>query len=393
MDNLDNKISEIFKKDIELPNSYQYTIRNTIKKQPKHHFFKNKFNIIPAIGGIAILVSTVTFATTNIVQELLEYYNSSKGMNKAISEGYIETPNMNYIESNGTEVKVKDFLMDDFNLALTFDIAVQDDIDISKIAETRIANFIITDDNKNILYCDSETLFNDFVEKNNLNYKFRKYDDGYINCGFGYFIREKKADTNSMEFVFKIYGEDFPKSKKLYITFLNLYLSERETNENDEEIALSGNWNIELDVPDKFYNREAVIYKVSKCNNPDIYDVNFVVYDTGSKLHFKKKIPKIYDEGDSEEEIHEKLVKKLEEDTYNWRNNINQDNWAYIETDAGIRYSESDGYFGEEGISFAYLEGIIYYNCSLELTTTEAPQNLKIYVGLRDEVYTFELER
>lgn len=393
MDNLDNKISEIFKKDIELPNSYQYTIRNTIKKQPKHHFFKNKFNIIPAIGGIAILVSTVTFATTNIVQELLEYYNSSKGMNKAISEGYIETPNMNYIESNGTEVKVKDFLMDDFNLALTFDIAVQDDIDISKIAETRIANFIITDDNKNILYCDSETLFNDFVEKNNLNYKFRKYNDGYINCGFGYFIREKKADTNSMEFVFKIYGEDFPKSKKLYITFLNLYLSERETNENDEEIALSGNWNIELDVPDKFYNREAVIYKVSKCNDPDIYDVNFVVYDTGSKLHFKKKIPKIYDEGDSEEEIHEKLVKKLEKDTYNWRNNINQDNWAYIETDAGIRYSESDGYFGEEGISFAYLEGIIYYNCSLELTTTEAPQNLKIYVGLRDEVYTFELER
>lgn len=393
MDNLDNKISEIFKKDIELPNSYQYTIRNTIKKQPKHHFFKNKFNIIPAIGGIAILVSTVTFATTNIVQELLEYYNSSKGMNKAISEGYIETPNMNYIESNGTEVKVKDFLMDDFNLALTFDIAVQDDIDISKIAETRIANFIITDDNKNILYCDSETLFNDFVEKNNLNYKFRKYNDGYINCGFGSFIREKKADTNSMEYVFKIYGENFPKSKKLYITFLNLYLSERETNENDEEIALSGNWNIELDVPEKFYNRNAVIYKVSKCNDPDIYDVNFVVYDTGSKLHFKKKIPKIYDEGDSEEEIHEKLVKKLEEDTYNWRNNINQDNWAYIETDAGIRYSESDGYFGEEGISFAYLEGIIYYNCSLELTTTEAPQNLKIYVGLRDEVYTFELER
>lgn len=393
MDNLDNKISEIFKKDIELPNSYQYTIRNTIKKQPKHHFFKNKFNIIPAIGGIAILVSTVTFATTNIVQELLEYYNSSKGMNKAISEGYIETPNMNYIESNGTEVKVKDFLMDDFNLALTFDIAVQDDIDISKIAETRIENFIITDDNKNILYCDSETLFNDFVEKNNLNYKFRKYNDGYIDCGFGYFIREKNADTNSMEYVFKIYGENFPKSKKLYITFLNLYLSERETNENDEEIALSGNWNIELDVPDKFYNREAVIYKVSKCNDPDIYDVNFVVYDTGSKLHFKKKIPKIYDEGDSEEEIHEKLVKKLEEDTYNWRNNINQDNWAYIETDAGIRYSESDGYFGEEGISFAYLEGIIYYNCSLELTTTEAPQNLKIYVGLRDEVYTFELER
>ena len=41
-----------------------------------------------------------------------------------------------------------------------------------------------------------------------------------------------------MEYVFKIYGENFPKSKKLYITFLNLYLSERETNENDEEIVI-----------------------------------------------------------------------------------------------------------------------------------------------------------
>lgn len=393
MDNLDNKISEIFKKDIELPNSYQYTIRNTIKKQPKHHFFKNKFNIIPAIGGIAILVSTVTFATTNIVQELLEYYNSSKAMNKAISEGYIETPNMNYIESNGTEVKVKDFLMDDFNLALTFDIAVQDDIDISKIAETRIENFIITDDNKNILYCDSETLFNDFVEKNNLNYKFRKYDDGYINCGFGSFIREKNADTNSMEYVFKIYGEDFPKSKKLYITFLNLYLSERETNENDEEIALSGNWNIELDVPEKFYNRNAIIYKVSKCNDPDIYDVSFVVYDTGSKLHFKKKIPKICDENASQEEIHEKLVEKWKEDSYNWRNNINQDDWAYIETDDGIKYSVSESYFGDLHVSFAYVDGFIEYNETFELNTKNIEDKLKIYIGLRDEFYIFELEK
>lgn len=393
MDNLDNKISEIFKKDIELPNSYQYTIRNTIKKQPKHHFFKNKFNIIPAIGGIAILVSTVTFATTNLVQEFLEYYNSSKGMNKAISEGYIETPNMNYIESNGTEVKVKDFLMDDFNLALTFDIAVQDDIDISKIAETRIANFIITDDNKNILYCDSETLFNDFVEKNNLNYKFRKYDDGYINCGFGSFIRKKNADTNSMEYVFKIYGEDFPKSKKLYITFLNLYLSERETNENDEEIALSGNWNIELDVPEKFYNREAVIYNVIKCSDPDIYDTSAVVYDTGMKFHFKKKIPKICDEGDSKEVIHEKLVKKINEDNYNRKNNINQSDWAYIEAENGTKYSVSDGAFGDLHYSFAYIDGFIDYYETFDFNLSDIQNNIKIYVGLRDEVYTFELKK
>lgn len=392
MDNLDNKISEIFKKNIELPNSYQYTIRNTIKAQNKKRHLKNKFKLIPTISGIAILVSTVAFATTTFIQEALEYYNSSKAINRAISEGYIEETNMNYIESNGTEIKVKDFLMDDFNLALTFNIALQNDINIKEIADTKISHFILTDENKNIIYCDSEDLFNDFVKENNLNYQFRKYSDGYLNVGFGYFIREKYTDNNSMEYVFKIYGENFPKSKKLYLNFNNLELSNSETDDNNK-FMLSGNWNIELDVPSKFYNREAVIYNVIKCSDPDIYDTSAVVYDTGMKFHFKKKIPKICDEGDSKEVIHEKLVKKINEDNYNRKNNINQSDWAYIEAENGTKYSVSDGAFGDLHYSFAYIDGFIDYYETFDFNLSDIQNNIKIYVGLRDEVYTFELKK
>ena len=86
-------------------------------------------------------------------------------------------------------------------------------------------------------------------------------------------------------------------------------------------------------------------------------------------------------------------MEKWKEDSYNWRNNINQDDWAYIEAENGTKYSVSDGAFGDLHYNFAYIDGFIDYYETFELNTKNIEDRLKIYIGLRDEIYTFELEK
>ena len=63
-------------------------------------------------------------------------------------------------------------------------------------------------------------------------------------------------------------------------------MTEKEISEN-EEIALSGNWNIKYNLPKKFYNRTAIVYSVKSCSNPDFKITEACLYNTGFRFDFE----------------------------------------------------------------------------------------------------------
>lgn len=77
----------------------------------------------------------------------------------AIEHGYIDKPNMEYIDSNGTELKINQVLMDDYNLSLEMSIKLSEKVNTESIDEISFQDMIITDENNNILYCEDSALF------------------------------------------------------------------------------------------------------------------------------------------------------------------------------------------------------------------------------------------
>ena len=392
MDNLDKELRDFFQKDIDLPYSYKNIVRTTLKRNEKNKMKQFKIPVI--ICCSLILLSTAVFANTIIKNKTMKYYNNSDGLDTAIKNGYIEEPNMDFIMSNGSEAKVEDYLMDDFNLSFTFNIKLQEELDVNKIVKAQISNFIITDDDNNIIYCDNKELLDEFKANNNLDFEFRKYNEKYIDNGINTYIRKKDSKTNSFELVYNLYSKGYPKSKKLNLKFLNINLFKSEDIE-ESGISLEGIWEINLNVPEKFYNREAIIYKFKSLPNEKIYCAEAVVYDTCMKVHFIEETEKIYDEEDTEEEIHRKLLERLEKDSEDRKNGIyltNSEN-SYVETEDGTRYYPINSSTEDTRVSDAYLDGFLECWQTFSLTKSNISNKLKVVIDIRGKEYIFELER
>ena len=124
-DILDKKIREAFIKEIDKPDEYKSIIKNALNKEKENH---NKFRILKLVACfllVIILTSSIIFS-----KDILAFINyllrndSREGIKEAIDNGYIQEVRMNYISSNGTNVKVSEILMDDYNLSIIFNLEI-----------------------------------------------------------------------------------------------------------------------------------------------------------------------------------------------------------------------------------------------------------------------------
>lgn len=311
MDNFDRELERMFNESIELPSGYQHAVRNAFQNRKKERVNRKTFKMLATVCGCAVIMTSAVLAKNTFHN----FYNFNEGMDKAVENGYIEEPKVDYIQSNGTEARIENYLMDDFNFSFTVAVKLDDSIDASKILRSSLSNFIITDEEKRILYCDNREVFDEYVEANQLDYKFAEYNENYINNGINAYMKEKDTQTNELKIVYNLdTSGKYPKSKSLKFQFSTINLSEKpkEVSEN-EEIVLTGDWEIDLEVPEKFYNRESMLYHVKSCSNDKLKVTQAEVYDTCMKLKFTLPAKKIYEEGDSEEEIKRKMSLKSEE--------------------------------------------------------------------------------
>lgn len=137
---------------------------------------------------------------------------------------------------------------------------------------------IITDDENKILYSSSNQGSIDFCNQKGIDSSYDNIKSITTNTSSSIFIRN--ADTNSINFLINLSASDekFPLSKEIYVSFNTI-----EMTGNNKNYTVSGNWNTEIKVPDKFLNRESILYKVTNCNNENVYknSIKAEVYETG----------------------------------------------------------------------------------------------------------------
>lgn len=302
----------------ELKNKIKFKIAmiEIFNEEENSNMKKLSYNKKSIIAACTLLILSTGFVFAKEFKNLVRNtFGLGAGIDTAVKNGYIENPEMNYIlstvdknmslskddgtilENINTSIKIGDFLMDDYNLSIDVDLlideSIKNSINIGSDNNTRItlSDLIITDENNNILYSDcDEERFNKFCQEHNLNAKYHEFNEKYLDNGLNTYLNyiENYDNQYKISIKYNIYtATEFPKSKKLKLDFNKIRIeniSENTENIENNVFTTLGNWNIELDVPEKMYNRSEEHYKVTSCENENFDVYTAKVSDTGFEI-------------------------------------------------------------------------------------------------------------
>ena len=259
---MEEKILEQVVRDISL-----FNIRKEIeKKQEKDNTNQECFLKRVAVFLLSLLViSGTSFATyyyfKNIHTEKVYALSSIK---EAEESGYIDNIEMDYIYAKNIGAKVNSIILSDNNM----DIILDFDFKQEQLTHNNIlVNAIIYDEN-NTIYAYSDTTITsrgkylqNFYKKKKIPYNKSNWYEGI--CARS--IRQNSLIENSKQVItqmsFTANQKPFPRSKKLYITIFDLgYIEEGKFT----SISNHAEWNIEIEIPEKFYERKTTKYKLKE---------------------------------------------------------------------------------------------------------------------------------
>ena len=388
----ENNLRKIFTEEIEVPYYVKNTIRQTLQQEnEKSNNSKKKIKIIKSLATACtccVLITGVVFAK-DIVNIVKDFFLINEGMDNAIENGYIDNPNMEYINSNGTEIKINSILMDDYNLSM--EIGIKGNFVKENNVDITFPDMIITDENKNIPYCEDKDTFEEYCNDNNLGYKWAEDNEYYISSGSNSYIKSINGDT--LNLVYNFFADDqYPKSIKLFFNLNKVLYFEGE-----KEVMIEGNWNIEYGVPEKFYNREEIIYNVKNCSNDKIKSIQVVLLETTTKMQLttneKPTLP--YDLNDDEKTKEIKIQEEIEREqnmTIQDFENNKKFKDEYIENERGEKYYPTKSTSEDEGYSFIDMSYLLHWQ-TFNLNKYNATNSLKLHMNYNGEDIIIELER
>ena len=444
MDELDSKLEKAFSKDIDVPNKCRNALKNALYTKGKSKNYFNKFVFTKTIAtscvGI-ILISGVVVATN--YNKIINYFGLGNGIDTAVENGYIERLNMDSISSYAnledetnatilnnikTNVKIDNFLMDDLNLSVNFDLefdkAINETVNFNDIRNIELRDLIVTDEENRIIYCKTtKDVFDEYCQKNNLPYVFGEFNENYMNNGLNSFIKYHDQETNQISLNYNMYANGYPKSKKLKFNFSEILIKELNENEIEKNTILTGEWNINIDVPEKMYNRQTIPYKVVSCSNEDFNITTAFVTDTGFEIGIiidnmekpedylqilDEEIKKEINEGEITEaetqersnillrtEKYQNLIAQWKpiEDTPHAELDIGDiEGTSYVENEKGEKFEKSLSPSRRQDANFIDGNKFSYYE-TFELTKYEITNKLKVRIVFKGEPIIIELEK
>lgn len=269
---------------------------------------------IAAVFIIVIFIGTISTRIYAKIQwdiQFKEYQNRQVGEGKGTLElakenGYAEILDMDYLTQDGISVKVDSLLITDdcFDANISFKFAE----DIKVDSRFFSYGYAIYDENNNVYSIFSRMHMN---SKDNFDYTTvfmlkeikGNYDKKHI-------YSEILSDSSNLEIIeansedrtittnFSVRAKDsFPKSKKIYIRIFDLGYTMVDTSEKDgitkiestEDFVLSdAEWRFEIDVPNKFYERDTIELKLEK-DIPELEIEKITLTEVGLVVNFKSK--------------------------------------------------------------------------------------------------------
>ena len=231
-----------------------------------------KKNIKSVIGSAAcfLFVITTGLVFAKDIEKLVQHLfsNSSRAIDLAVEEGYVQSNNMDYIYNNGIGVKVEDIVLDDLNLDISFSYETNKE----NVKTIRLENYYFyTGDNKPIHNIDSkyeEIPLAEEVSWGEINESEKISDKTYKNSVlFG--LRD--LDYNLDEILFDI--------RSIRIIY----------NDNSVEVV-EGNWSFSVKINENMKNSNKVIYSM-KGDNEYVESCTGTLSLTGLKIEIILKEP------------------------------------------------------------------------------------------------------
>lgn len=304
---INNELKNYLEKEYSKENNY----KKILSKEGRVINMKRKILNIAAIFLIVTVVgavSTTIYAKIQWNIEFKEYKNApsveTKGVLDEIKEdGYAEVVDMDYITQDGISIKINSILLTDD--CLDTDLTFKFDKDVEVSSQMFSFGYVIYDENHNIYGIHERMHIGENSKNDNLIFYIYKelgvkYDKKDV---FAVQLNDREGITNvdineedrTIDMNINIRAKDkFPQSKKLYIRifdpgFTMIEENDRETLESTEDFKLSNaKWNFEIEVPDKFYERNTIELKPEN-SIPGIEFKRITISETGMSIEFKSQ--------------------------------------------------------------------------------------------------------
>ena len=271
MDKLSNYLNSLDIENLNVPIEFTNTIKGTLyyskrKADVYYSYLKKIASIIIALivtGGITVFAFIKYF-------DLKDFGINDFGINKAINNGYIQKIDMEYIEQQDIQCKIDYLLLDDIDFDLVFNFKFKDDI--SNYEGFSIPNLLITDENNNQLFLDTE----------------EKEHEKSFATSMGWKVIEKD-EYNIRQLLF-LKSSEFPKCKKIYLKFNKVILYNVNKGKPFTK-SIEGNWNIEIETHNKFIKRKTIKYVIDKSYKDNQFELlDAKLLNTGFLIKFKSDL-------------------------------------------------------------------------------------------------------
>ncbi len=286
LDEIDELLYSYFKQNREIPESTSKVIETTLytEKSTKTKSTKNMHKFRFILSKVAIFILSISVIGTGVAfaSDISDFFKNLFGLNdvginnasvvSAIENNYVQNVDMDYIKINDEySIKIDYLMMDDINLYTVFNMYSDNGFD---------TNYRISILDLKIL-ADDEVIFDNASR-----------EDTSINIVSGW-NEIKQEERNSKRELLFLMSDKFPSPKKLEYTFSKIILYDKNLpSEKTIEIMNDGDITIQIDVVEKFKNRDILDFKIT--DSSEIYKIDrFISNNTGTYLVFETEKPEI----------------------------------------------------------------------------------------------------
>ena len=256
-ENFENKLRTVCTEDIYIPQKFTYAIKSGLYENNRKWRFIEMKKTIASILCIVFMGTGIVLASNS----LWNHWNN-KGVKTALEYGYVQNVEMDYNIQNDLGIKLDSIIIDNSNIGIVFNYKIPSNF--KNIDNIAIKDIVIKDEKNNIIFEDGNE---------------KSLSTGYA---------EEFASENSIvkqAILLNNLNHTYPKSNNIYISFSTVNIFRNQKNIK----TITGNWNFDINVTDKFINRETIEYTAGQ--SKDIEVISAELTSTGLDIEMKFNFP------------------------------------------------------------------------------------------------------
>lgn len=256
-ESFENKLRNVCTEDIYIPQKFTHAIKSGLYKNDRKWRFTEMRKTIVSILCIIFMGTGIVLASNSLWNPW-----NNKGIKTALDYGYVQNIEMDYSVKNDLGIKIDSIVLDNTNIGIVFNYSIPSNL--KRVDNIVIKDLIIKDEKNNIIF-----------------------EDGNEKClctGYNQEVANENGIVKQAILLNNI-NHTFPKSNNIYISFSTVNIFRNQKNIK----TINGNWKFDINVMNKFINRETIEYVASQ--SKDIEVTSAELTSTGLDIEIKFNFP------------------------------------------------------------------------------------------------------